>query len=112
MPGHSHTYSWTGVPFSFCLLLFGAYRVARAGARPGRCFIFGCGSAFLFVPRWFGMDRFSLWVQSQPLSPEVLTLLWMAFSLFLGAVCACVATIVHPDDDEDVSGDATEDESE
>jgi hypothetical protein len=92
-PGVSHSDSWRGVWLSLATIPFGAYRLGRIGGRPATLFIYGCGSAFLFVPRWLGMDRFRLWLEYQAPSNSVLMLGWILFTLLMGTICAFAASI-------------------
>ncbi len=92
-PHTSHSDSWNGVPFSCCVMLFGSYRLSVAGARPGTCFVYGCGSAILFLYRFFGMDRFSLWLEYQASSTEVIVFQWIALALVLGAICGSIGML-------------------
>ena len=88
VPVISHSNSWSGVPFAFITMLVGAYQLSAAGARPGTCFVYGCGATVLFLPRFFCMNRFGLWLQHVAPSIEVIVFLWIVLSLVLGAICA------------------------
>lgn len=101
MPATSHSDNWFGIPFASCVLLFGAFRVARVGATPGTCFVYGCASALLYLPRFLGMGRFRLWLQYQAPSTEVIVFQWIGLSLMLGAICAGIAMAASANDDEE-----------
>ena len=88
IPAMSHSNaSWRGVGLSVLALPVGTYFLLHAGARAATCFVYVCGAALLFVPRFLVMDRFSLWVCYQAPSDLVILISWIAFSLGLGGVC-------------------------
>ena len=88
MPAHSDF--WSGVLFGLITAVIGADRLAAAGARPGTCFVYGCGATVLFLPRFVGMDRFSVWLQDVAPSTEATVVQWIALSLLFGAICAVI----------------------
>ena len=93
IPAVSHSNSWQGVWLSLVVLPLSAIHLGRGGARPGTLFVYGCGGALLFVPRFLMMDRFSLWLQYQAPSDEVIILTWMFFALGMGAACWLASTL-------------------
>jgi len=93
IPAVSHSDSWRGVWVSVLVLPFGAFRLARHGARGGTLFVFGSAGALLFVPRFLMMDRFSLWLQYQAPSDIVIVFSWIAFTLIIGSVCAFTGSL-------------------
>lgn len=86
-----------GIPLAICLLLFGAQLMTRKGVRPGTCFVYGCGSVFIFWFRFLsdmgGTVNFGWWLKYQKISTQELVVMWVGISLFLGAVCAGVSKI-------------------
>lgn len=86
-----------GIPLAICLLLFGAQRMTRKGVRPGLCFVYGCGSALLFMFRFLinmgGSANFGWWLEYRQISTEALSVVWIGISLFLGAMCAGLSKI-------------------
>lgn len=92
IPGVSHSNSWQGVWLSLIVLPLSAVHLCRCGARPGTLFVYGCAGAFLFLPRFLMMDRFSLWLQYQAPSDSVLVFCWICFALGMGAACSFSAT--------------------
>ena len=79
-PLMSHSNSWSGVFPGFCILMFGAYRLAVARARYPLIFIYGCGTSFIFAYRFVSMDRFSLWLNQAP-STVTLLVIWCVICL-------------------------------
>lgn len=99
MPATSHSNNWSGVLPAFGILMFGAYRLARAGALSSTVFLYGCSTSFLFLFRFLTMGRFRLWLEFQAPSTAGLVVMWVAICLFLGGLPACIAYIVNENDD-------------
>ncbi len=87
-PHMSHSDSWRGVWVSVLAVPIASFWIGRGGATTGSLFIFGFGSALLFVPRFLSMDRFPLWLQHNPAAPGDIALLcmWVAFMFVMGGV--------------------------
>ncbi|TWT79704.1 hypothetical protein CA13_11110 [Planctomycetes bacterium CA13] len=108
MPATSHSDNWSGIFPAFGILMFGAYRLARAGALPSTAFLYGCSTSFLFLFRFLSMGRFRLWLEFRAPSTTGLVVMWIAICLFLGGCTAGVASIVR---DEDSATDDQRDHS-
>ena len=94
-PETSHSDNWKGILPAFCIMLFGAFRLARVGAKAGTTFIYGCSTSLLFLFRFLSMGRFSLWLEYQAPPTFVLVVMWIAICLFLGSAALAIAYITH-----------------
>ena len=92
-PATSHSNNWSGILPAFCVLMFGAFRLARAGASTSTTFVYGCSTTLLFLFRLLTMGRFSLWLQYQGPSTGGLVIMWIAICLFLGGTAFGIAYI-------------------
>lgn len=99
MPATSHSNNWAGILPAFGILMFGAYRIARARASTSTVFIYGCGTSILFLFRFLTMGRFRLWLEFQAPSTNGLVVMWIAICLVLGGTAAVIAHIVHENTD-------------
>jgi hypothetical protein len=87
IPAMSHSNSWQGVWLSIALLPFSSYRMSRSGLCTSWFFVYGFAGSVLFLPRFFGMDRFRLWIASQAPSEYILLAWWLCIATGLGALC-------------------------
>ena len=92
-PAVSHSNSWRGLPISVALLIFGAYRTAKHDGRDNWFFLWGVVASLLFLPRFFGMDRFHLWLQYQAPPTDVIVICWIGVALVLGVLCWSAAQL-------------------
>lgn len=90
-PVTSHSDNWTGIIPAFWIMLFGAFRLARAGAKASTAFIYGCSTTLLFLYRFLSMGRFSLWLEYQAPPTFVLVVMWIAICMFLGSSAFAIA---------------------
>ncbi len=75
--------------------MFGAYRLARVGAKTSTTFIYGCSTTALFLFRFLSMGRFTLWLEHQAPSTPMLAVIWIAICLSLGGAASGIAYMVH-----------------
>jgi hypothetical protein len=87
IPPSSHVNSWRGLWLSILIPPISSFMMAKTPLPSGRFFIYGCFCSLLFVPRFLGMDRFSLWLQYRAPSNPVILTCWILFALALGAAC-------------------------
>ncbi len=90
-PAVSHSNTWQGVWVSLMALPIGAFLLAKHPGAQSRFFLYGCAGSLLFLWRFLNMDRFSLWLEYQAPSNEVIVGCWVLFSLGMGTVCWLVA---------------------
>ncbi len=95
MPATSHSNNWSGIAPAFAVLMFGACRLATAGAKYSVTYIYGCGTSLMFALRFISIGRFSLWLQYQAPSTAMLLVIWSAICLVLGASATAIAYLAH-----------------
>ena len=95
MPATSHSPSGHGILIAFAVLMFGAFRMARVGARRSTAFIYGCSTTPLFLFRFLTMGRFSLWLEHQAPPIPMIVVGWIFLCLMLGFLAMCAAIAAH-----------------
>lgn len=95
MPATSHSPSGHGILIAFFVLMFGAFRMARIGARTSTAFVYGCSTTPLFVFRFLSMGRFSLWLEYQAPPVPVIVVGWVVICLILGFLAMTAATMAN-----------------
>ncbi|WP_417737233.1 hypothetical protein [Rosistilla oblonga] len=108
MPATSHSNNWSGILPAFLILMFGAYRLARVGAKISKTFIYGCSTTVLFLFRFLSMGRFSLWLEYQAPPTPMLAVMWIAICLFLGGATSGMAYMVHENENRLKQGQDTD----
>lgn len=94
-PATSRANSWNGIVPGFFFMLFGAFGLARAGAKVSTAFIFGCSTSFLFFFRFLMFNGLSWWLEHDAPPTFVLMLASIAFILFLGCAASGIAYVTH-----------------
>ena len=92
-PSVSHSNTWRGVWVSLLTLPIGAYWMAKYPGHASRFFLYGAAGSLLFLWRFLNMDRFSLWLQYQAPSTEVIVAYWVFFTCAMGFACWLAAKI-------------------
>ena len=73
--------------------------MAGVGARSATCFIYGCGSALLFLPLFLVMGRFGLWLEYQAPPTPVIVVTWILLMLLLGGLCSFIWMVIHTEEE-------------